>query len=362
MHFLSHILIAFGAFQALFIAAAFLVTGKSSLPKKCFAIFLLVEGITLIERVLVETDLIQDVPHILGISYPLSFIKAPVLFLMGLAIIHPRFKLRHIHFLHAIPFLVILTLNIPFYWESASYKLKFAADFMEFVPAYNSFEFYLYCTFFLHIGIYVGVTINKLATYRKHVKNNRLANFYLAILSLYGGILGIMLLYFLMRPLNLLEIPGFNTISMLIVTFLVQSVAYKFFANSNMFHVSNAPDLQDAASRANHETVVKLKMEKEKLFLDDGLKLEGFANSVNLPKKYLSDLINQRFGKTFTDWINQYRVEEAKALMKLDSQGKSQLKEIAYDSGFNNKVSFYRTFKRHTGKSPSDYWQDLRNS
>lgn len=110
-----HVLIAFGAFQALFMASIILLQGPKRLAKQLFTGFLLIEGITLVERLLADTGLVESVPHLLGVSYPLSFIKAPLLFLSALSIIDPKFRLRKIHALHLIPFAIFLLLNVPFY-------------------------------------------------------------------------------------------------------------------------------------------------------------------------------------------------------------------------------------------------------
>lgn len=69
---LFHLLIAFGALQALFLAII-LGTRKRELSAKLFATFLFIEGFTLVERLVAETGLMSDIPHILGISYPFEF-------------------------------------------------------------------------------------------------------------------------------------------------------------------------------------------------------------------------------------------------------------------------------------------------
>ena len=354
------ILIAFGAFQALFISIILLVNGKASLPKKLFSLFLIIEGITLVERLLVETDLIHSVPHILGISYPISFIKPPILFLAALAIVDTKFKPRKIHLINFIPFLIMLVMNIPFYFQSASYKLEVVQAFMDFVPTYTSFEFYLYFSFFLHIGIYIAVTIRVLRNYKSQVKNNKLANWYLNVLWIYSGSLIIGFIYFAIQPSGLLEIPFFNTISMLTMTFLVQSIAYSFLARSDIFNGRTMPVANNIEQQGIDLKYIKNKLENDKLYLEDSLNLADFSKSLNLSQKYVSFLINQHFGNSFKDLINHYRVEEAKSLMKQELHDKITLIDIAHDSGFNNKVSFYRAFKRYTGKSPSDYFEGLK--
>lgn len=357
---LFHVLIAFGAFQALFLAIVFVVNAKGNLVKKLFALFLFIEGFTLVERVLVESNMIESIPHILGISYPLSFIKPPILFFMGLAIINQKFKLRKAHSLHFIPFYFILLLNVPFYVQSGISKLALVQEFVNYSPTYAEFNFYLFLSFFLYIGIYILLAAQSLRKYHGHVKNNKLSNWYLWVLYMYAASLLVSFIYFLVRPSGLVEIPFFNVISMLIMTFLVQSIAYSFLVKVNIFQhrpfVTNNVD-----QMVKDEKIVRNKFEVDKIFLDDGLSLDELANSLNFSKKYVSDLINQRFGNSFKEVVNQYRIEEAKTLMKKNVDSNPQLINIGLTSGFNNKVSFYRTFKKHTGKSPSGYFQGLKS-
>ncbi len=356
-----HVLIAFGAFQALFLALIFLTHSKENLPKKLFALFLLIEGFTLVERVLVESGMITNVPHLLGISYPINFIKPPILFFMALAIVNKKFRLRRIHGFHFIPFGLILLMNIPFYLEPGANKIEIVNTFVNYIPSYIDFNFYFFLSFFVYIGIYIFLTVRTLRTYHTHVKNNKLSNWYLWVLYMYGLTLLISLIHFLIEPSGIIDIRHFGMISMLIMTFLVQSIAYSFFVKSNIFHL-RSHSIENIDQTLKDEKIIRNKLEMEKAYLNDELNLGEFAKAVGLPKKYVSDIINQRFGNSFKEVINQYRVEEAKNLMSENKDSNPQLIAIGYQAGFNNKVSFYRSFKRHTGKSPSDYFRFMVSS
>ena len=104
---------------------------------------------------------------------------------------------------------------------------------------------------------------------------------------------------------------------------------------------------------------IRSKLEIDKVYLDDALDLDSFATSLEMSKKYVSDVINQNFGMSFKDLINRYRVDEAKSLMMEHKGTKAIIVDIGLRSGFNNKVSFYRTFKKQTGMSPTDFCQSL---
>lgn len=353
-----HLLIAFGALQALFLSII-LASGRGNLSTRLFAFFLTIEGFTLIERLLAETNLMAQFPHVLGISYPISFLKPPILFLLSLSIIHPGFKLKKAHALHTIPFFLMLLLNVPFYMLSAPEKVNYVSSFITYVPAYDSFNFWFFLSFFLYIGIYLFYSIKALGRYRYHVKNNKLANWYFQVLYLYSGLLFILLIHFALRPSGTVEFPFINEASMLLMTFLIQSIAYSFLSRSKLLEPTNGRFIIDVDQLSKDGKRIRNKLEIDKVYLDDTLNLEEFAYSLGLSKKYVSDVINQSFGISFKDIINKYRVEEVKSLMQMQKGAEVLLIDIGLRSGFNNKVSFYRTFKKYTGKSPSDYYREL---
>lgn len=99
-------------------------------------------------------------------------------------------------------------------------------------------------------------------------------------------------------------------------------------------------------------------MQTEKPYLEDQLTIQKLATGINLPEKQLSQLINQHTGKHFFDYINTFRIEEAKTLL-VDSS-KLTVLEILYQVGFNSKSSFYTAFKKETGQTPTAYRKSNR--
>lgn len=93
-------------------------------------------------------------------------------------------------------------------------------------------------------------------------------------------------------------------------------------------------------------------IEKEKLYLEATLNVERFAAKLQLRAKDVSVAINQQLDCNFFEFINQYRVEEAKRLL----QGSDlPLPEVMLRAGFNSTSSFYRVFKKGTGLSPAQF-------
>jgi AraC-like DNA-binding protein len=99
-------------------------------------------------------------------------------------------------------------------------------------------------------------------------------------------------------------------------------------------------------------------MKSEKPYLDQDLNIFTLAKRLNTNSKYLSQVINQEFNKSFVHFVNEYRIEEAKKILVRNSnytiEAQSQM------VGFKSKSSFNIAFKRHTGITPSLFIQNNR--
>lgn len=94
-------------------------------------------------------------------------------------------------------------------------------------------------------------------------------------------------------------------------------------------------------------------MIEEKPFLDNNLNLEDLAKKLSITRYHLSQTINQNYEFGFYDYINKFRIDEAKELIRQDRY--SGVTDIGYQAGFNNRVSFYKAFKKFEGCTPTQY-------
>lgn len=108
-------------------------------------------------------------------------------------------------------------------------------------------------------------------------------------------------------------------------------------------------DTKEVTSIIERLAVIKDK----KLFKNPNLKLSDIANQLNISSHQLSQLLNDNLGKSFSLFINEFRIEEAKQL--LISNEAYTIETIGYDCGFNSKSTFFTTFKKITGTTPSKY-------
>lgn len=92
-----------------------------------------------------------------------------------------------------------------------------------------------------------------------------------------------------------------------------------------------------------------------KPYLDNELRLAKLAEEIDIPSHHLSQVINEKYGLNFYDFINKFRVDETIAILEQSEKEKISLLEIAFKAGFNNKTSFTNSFKKFKGVTPSRF-------
>ena len=103
------------------------------------------------------------------------------------------------------------------------------------------------------------------------------------------------------------------------------------------------------------ENLEKL-FDDEKIYIKTDLTLNSLAKKLSTNRYYLSQVINDEFGKNYTDFINEYRIKEAMFLFS-DPQKTYNLSidGIAKEAGFWSTPRFNNAFKKFTGITPSNF-------
>lgn len=96
-------------------------------------------------------------------------------------------------------------------------------------------------------------------------------------------------------------------------------------------------------------------METEKLYREPELSLQILAEKMAVGHHVLSQVLNEKLNRNFSDYINSYRIEEAKKILDGPLGEEQKISALAYDVGFNTMVAFYNAFKKYTGMTPSEY-------
>lgn len=99
---------------------------------------------------------------------------------------------------------------------------------------------------------------------------------------------------------------------------------------------------------------------EKKLYQDPNLKLNDLAKYINITPHQLSQLLNDNLGKSFSTYINEYRIQEACKL--ISANDRLTFEAIGYEVGYNSKSTFYTAFKKVTATTPALYKESLPNS
>jgi AraC-like DNA-binding protein len=141
-------------------------------------------------------------------------------------------------------------------------------------------------------------------------------------------------------------------------------IGYSAYTRREVFEAANfqtptkvEPGLSEKTDDHYQNLLAVMKMKKP--YLNPELNLEMLAADVELSAGYVSQIINKKEKSNFYDFINRYRVEEAKELMANPKFNHFSLLAIGQEAGFNSKTTFNTAFKRYAGVTPSQFKKEL---
>ena len=103
---------------------------------------------------------------------------------------------------------------------------------------------------------------------------------------------------------------------------------------------------------------LKSYVEKNKVYLDDGLKMSDLASAMECSTVKMSQLLNMYCQQNYYDFINRYRLEEFKSRLQDPKYDNYTLVALSEMCGFK-KSSFFSTFKKMEGMTPSEYLKKI---
>lgn len=354
-------------FLALFL---FTVKTKYTLGNRLFAFFLIGNAIDAFKFLMREFP----VNHINleAFRWSIVYLVPALFYLYVLSVCFSDFRLKKKHLLHAIPFAAYnVYLMSGIYFEDTAMKLLFIKG-MNQMPVTQFFQFlfeFLFQVYF--IASFLVIRKSK-AIYLENYTNPNI--------SILNALYKITILYYVLHFIVLLRwmatfIFGLGEIRAWIVT--LDGFAFFFCTCWYLFVALNKPEFfrgvnsqlkpildlipkqksSPAVDDEKNKQILALKefmIEKEP-YLDSSLTILDLAEQLKMPVKDLSALINLYMNKHFFDFINEYRIEKAKEILKDPLQKELTILEILYQVGFNSKSSFSTSFKKYTGTTPTDF-------
>jgi len=356
----------------------------------------------------------EVVASIYFLILPVILLLIPVFYMYILAITTPGFSFKKSCLVHFIPAFLILCLNIPYLFAPGAERTHFISN--GYTMLSNNLFSYLLVIYRIGIFgifglqlIFYGVSAIKLFRNHKtyiesrfsYTENINIDWILKLIISLALFFIFNDILYFIGFRQHYITQIVYN-LSMLVITFyagykgLLQAdvnenrasrdlpifpgqedgdtiedmVAPALALNSQIsnsdilpiqFAVKNegSKKYSGSALTDDQKKILLTKLDqlivRDKIFINEKLSIEDIAIKLDTNTKYISQIINETYNKNFYNFINFYRIEEAKRLLTSEENDKYSILGIAQSVGFVSKSTFNVAFKRYTGITPTEF-------
>jgi AraC-like DNA-binding protein len=389
-------------------------------PALIITLFLFIQSLIILEYVLYWTKWQEHYHQLCNISMTTQFLFGPLLLLYVDAIFSEKKKSKT-YLLHFTPAIIVFILQLPYYLSTAENKLRKFREIDYFIVNYQWLNYFLmahmvgYCVYLLfkirkekrvgHINKWLAIIVSLfgvyVASYISYYVMVRypwftLTTDYFVSLGMCASIVSI--IYFAYgknrimdgyRLKESLKMKSFyfsykeDSIESVSEKKKEHSVIYKYESNwPDPRHTEELPSVPENVStekssvdgdaikyknsgltiEAGNELAEALKqlMQKERLYRESEIKLETLAAKLDIPKHYISQVINQYYKVNFFEYINLLRIEEAKQLLADVDRKSMNIIEVAYAVGYNTKNTFNSAFRRIVGVTPTEYRQQCQ--
>ncbi len=353
---LINILISANSITLILFGLGQLVAKKRTSKHFLAAAILIVAGFNILADTAFRAGIFNQFPHMLYVSYPLEYLMGPLLYLFLMSLVYKGNPITGREKLLFLPSLAILLLMLPYYLQPGEIKL---AE----IPFYTGYEGILgilYRTIDRGIEIWLffclGLFLMKVVP-RFLQKENR-NNSRLSLTLIYGILWLVWTAWYALVILVPLE--SFYSETVLASTYLALGFFFFYMRNPNLFSGRQIPLENRTGTKLPAETKLqpvvgrlKILMERDKPYLDENLSMSDLAALLGIPSYRLSEIFNRDLDTSFKQYINCYRLENAREL--LISEPESSILDIAFRSGFRSKSAFNDFFKNQTGMTPRNY-------
>ena len=157
----------------------------------------------------------------------------------------------------------------------------------------------------------------------------------------------------------------FGSYSIVIIAFLFYMITFKLVISPKKL-LSDSDSGKYKNSALNESQIktltsgLKQLMEEGHAYKDSELSLQKIADSMSVPRAYISEVLNNHMGTSFQDYINSYRVSAFIKSLEEERFSNYTLLGIAEEVGFKSKATFNTAFKKFKGITPSEYKKTLK--
>ncbi|QNF32741.1 helix-turn-helix domain-containing protein [Adhaeribacter swui] len=391
-----------GALQGVCLAFLLATRKANQLANKLLAALILLISAQSVLVAFDTREFFLAFPHLSKVGWLLPTLFAPLIYLFIQKLTAKRPRIKPVDGVHFLPFLLTFVYLLPYFLKSTAEKIAYLSNFE--LARKDDFGFLGQITLFL-ILLYLALSLWELKKYRHKIENTFseveqirlqwLRQFIYALLSIL--FVASVAFYAQKWGLPVLTIIYKYHLHYFGVVFLIYWVGYKTLSQPRIFLdkpsakpknaailletapvlaapmkekepiIIQASETPAPANSKYQKSVLKPEdsqlylnqlleyMEQEKPYRQSNLTIQELADTMQMPKHHLSQVINERLGKNFYDFINQYRVAEAQLLLVDPKYRHLTNLAVAEEAGFNSKATFNAVFKKQTGQTPSEY-------
>lgn len=383
-----------GFINALVLSLLLLLNKKNHLAKMYMIGLVVIITFQAILNAFDNRDFFLAWPHLSKISWLIPSLFGPLIYLFTINLCkeNPAFSLKDL--LHFVPFAFYLGMLMPWYLQPASEKLAYLGNFE--LARKDDFGFLNQLSIFL-VLIYLVATLRFLNRFRKKIEEtySEISRKRVEWMSTFAyAVLAILLFSTFGFYGRKWQIPFLHTLyhlNYVLLVLLVYWIGYKALLQPVIFENRVTRDfsgmqtedaktdlvkedeagadpeirkytrsgLEEEEAEKIYEDLVQF-MKTKKPYLNPELNIYQLSDNLGLKKHHLSQVINEKSGMNFFDFVNTFRVEEIKRNLADPSMKNFTLLGIGLESGFNSKATFNSAFKKFTGLTPSDFQKTLK--
>jgi len=363
---LTDILSIIVIFQLLFACFYLLTKGRKRLSNLLLSGLFLSLALNLTDGYLTLQGFFYQYPDWAFIGNSFGFLYGPLLYFYTLSVLKKNYHLPKTFLLHLLPFALLVLLAV------FSYHLQSEEMQRSILERRNDLDFPWLVYLITGLGHVQVITYLLLSFYqlRSGKKKQKVTTRIDSVRFTLFAFSAIILLSLLASVVAISENVALYRLMLLTIIGLI-------FLYINRVLLKSLPDPGKSVEQVNAEKYAgsrlteadrqlylqKLRqhMREKKPFLDAELSLEQLAEQLDASPRHLSQLINESLKQHFFDFVNSYRIAEARRILETTDDPKTTVLEIMYQCGFNSKSSFNTLFKKNTGLTPSQYRRQHKN-
>jgi AraC-like DNA-binding protein len=150
-----------------------------------------------------------------------------------------------------------------------------------------------------------------------------------------------------------------------IISLVIYATSFNIIKSSEFFRESRSDTLHprqkyvksSLGDEEKEQILERVKgcMENDEEYRNHLVSLSSISKKLAIPVHHISQVINEKLDQSFFEMIASYRVELAKSMLADPGKSNLTIEDIADEVGYNSKSAFNRSFKKHTGSTPSEY-------